>query len=42
MTIKESNITINVKDIDKSISFYQSIGLTVKNRWSNYVELEVI
>ena len=36
MTIKESNITINVKDMDKSISFYQSIGLSVKNRWGNY------
>lgn len=36
MTIKESNITINVKDLDKSISFYESIGLTVKNRWGNY------
>jgi catechol 2,3-dioxygenase-like lactoylglutathione lyase family enzyme len=36
MTIKESNITINVKDLDNSISFYKSIGLTVKNRWSNY------
>jgi catechol 2,3-dioxygenase-like lactoylglutathione lyase family enzyme len=36
MTIKDSNITINVKDIDKSISFYQSIGLTEKNRWGNH------
>ena len=36
MKIKESNITINVKDMDKSISFYESIGLTLKNRWSNY------
>jgi catechol 2,3-dioxygenase-like lactoylglutathione lyase family enzyme len=36
MTIKESNITINVKDLDKSISFYKSIGLSLKNRWSNY------
>ena len=36
MTIKESNITINVKDMDKSISFYESIGLTVKNRWGDY------
>ena len=36
MTIKESNITINVKDLDKSISFYESIGLTAKNRWGNY------
>ena len=36
MTIKESNVTINVKDMDRSISFYQSIGLTVKNRWGNF------
>lgn len=36
MTIKESNLTINVKDIDKSISFYQSVGFTVKNRWDNH------
>ncbi len=36
MTIKESNVTINVKDLDKSISFYESIGLTTKNRWGNH------
>ena len=36
MTIKESNVTINVKDLDKSISFYESIGLTTKNRWGNF------
>ena len=36
MLIKESNITINVKDLDKSVSFYQSIGFTIKNRWENY------
>jgi len=36
MTIKESNITLNVKDLDKSISFYESIGLTAKYRWGNY------
>ena len=36
MTIKDSNITINVKDLDKSISFYKSIGLTEKNRWGNH------
>ncbi len=34
--IKESNITINVKDMDKSISFYESIGLKIKNRWGNH------
>ena len=36
MTIKESNITINVKDMDKSISFYKSLGLTEKNRWGDH------
>jgi|SRR4051812_8407585 catechol 2,3-dioxygenase-like lactoylglutathione lyase family enzyme len=36
MKIKESNITINVKDLNKSISFYQSLGLDLKNRWGNY------
>ena len=36
MTIKESNVTINVKDMDQSISFYQSIGFSVKNRWGNF------
>jgi catechol 2,3-dioxygenase-like lactoylglutathione lyase family enzyme len=36
MTIKGSNITINVRDLDKSISFYQSIGLMVKNRWGKH------
>ena len=42
MTIKDSNITINVKDMDKSISFYESIGLKIKNRWGNhYAQLTV-
>jgi len=36
MTINDSNVTIMVKDIDLAISFYQSIGFTVKNRWGNY------
>lgn len=36
MSIKEANITINVKDMEKSISFYESIGLTTKNRWGNH------
>jgi predicted enzyme related to lactoylglutathione lyase len=36
MTIKDSNITINVKDLDNSISFYESIGLAVQNRWGNH------
>ena len=36
MTIKQANITINVKDMYKSIAFYESIGLVVKARWDNY------
>jgi catechol 2,3-dioxygenase-like lactoylglutathione lyase family enzyme len=36
MTIKQSNVTINVKDMDTAVSFYQSIGLTLKNRWGDY------
>lgn len=34
--IKESNVTINVKNPDRSISFYQSLGFALKNRWGNY------
>ena len=36
MAIKESNVTINIKDMDKSVSFYESIGFTIKNRWGNH------
>ena len=36
MTIKDSNVTIMVKDMDKSVAFYQSIGFAVKQRWSNH------
>ena len=36
MAIKDSNITIMVKDMDRSISFYQSIGFNMKNRWGNH------
>jgi hypothetical protein len=40
MTIKECNITINIKDMDKSIAFYKSIGFTEKIRWgNNYAKL---
>jgi len=36
MTIKDSNVTIMVKDMDKSVSFYQSIGFNIKQRWDNH------
>ena len=38
--IKGSTITVNVKNLDKSISFYESLGLTMKQRWGeHYAEL---
>lgn len=36
MTIKDSNVTIMVKDMDRSVSFYQSIGFAVKSLWDNH------
>lgn len=40
MKIKEANITINVKDMEKSVSFYESLGLQMKSRWNNdYAQL---
>ena len=36
MIIKDTNITIMVKDMHKSIAFYQSIGFSIVNRWENY------
>lgn len=36
MTITESNVTILVKDMDKAVSFYEMLGLTLKNRWGNH------
>ena len=36
MTIKDANITIMVKDMDRSVSFYQSLGFELKNRWGNH------
>ena len=40
MKITEANTTINVKDLVKSVSFYESIGLQLKSRWNNdYAQL---
>ncbi len=36
INIAGTNVTIMVKDMDASISFYESIGLTVQNRWENH------
>ena len=35
-TIKETDITIMVADMDKAIAFYEKIGLTLQNRWGNH------
>ena len=34
--ITETNVTIMVRDMDKSISFYESIGLNLKERWGDH------
>jgi catechol 2,3-dioxygenase-like lactoylglutathione lyase family enzyme len=36
MLIKDTNITIMVKEMDRSVSFYQSIGFELKSRWGNH------
>lgn len=36
MKITNSNITINILDLDNSISFYKSLGLELQNRWGNF------
>lgn len=36
MTIKHANLTVNVKDLDNSVSFYNTLGLELKGRWGNY------
>jgi catechol 2,3-dioxygenase-like lactoylglutathione lyase family enzyme len=36
LQIIAANLTVNVKDMDKSVSFYQSIGLKLEQRWGNH------
>ena len=36
MTIKDANVTIMVSNMDKAVSFYESIGFKTKNRWGNH------
>jgi predicted enzyme related to lactoylglutathione lyase len=41
MKLNGSNVTIMVKDMNKSISFYESIGLKLKQRWGdNYAMID--
>lgn len=39
MKILESNVTVNVQNMDKSVEFYQRLGLTLKQRWENHYAL---
>jgi len=36
MKLTNSNVTIMAKDLDKSIAFYESIGLKLQQRWDNH------
>ncbi|MEP6948876.1 MAG: VOC family protein [Ginsengibacter sp.] len=36
IAIKETNVTIMVTDMDKAVSFYESIGLALKQRRDNH------
>lgn len=36
MTLKDANVTIMVKDMNNSVSFYQSLGFELKNRWGDH------
>jgi catechol 2,3-dioxygenase-like lactoylglutathione lyase family enzyme len=36
MAIKETNITVNVSNLEGSIAFYESIGFTLASRWADH------
>ena len=36
LNIKDTNVTIMVKNMDTAISFYEGIGLTLKQRWGDH------
>jgi catechol 2,3-dioxygenase-like lactoylglutathione lyase family enzyme len=36
LTIKASNVTVMVKDMEAAIKFYESIGLKLQQRWENH------
>ncbi len=36
MKINEANVTLMVKNMDKSIQFYEMLGLKLKHRWENH------
>lgn len=36
LNVRESNVTIMVRDMDRAVKFYESIGLTTKARWGDH------
>lgn len=36
MEIKDANINVMITDMDASVNFYQTLGLTLKQRWENH------
>lgn len=36
LKINQSNVTIMVKNMDRTIDFYKNIGLNLKQRWDNH------
>lgn len=36
LKITETNVTLMVMNLDKSIKFYENIGLKLKNRWGEH------
>lgn len=42
LDILEANLTINIKNMDKSINFYEAIGFDLRSRWGNhYAQMKV-
>jgi catechol 2,3-dioxygenase-like lactoylglutathione lyase family enzyme len=35
MELKKANLTIMVADMDRSVKFYETLGLKLQNRWGN-------
>ena len=38
-TITAANVNVMVEDMDRSVAFYQKIGLGLKQRWGNHYAL---
>jgi predicted enzyme related to lactoylglutathione lyase len=34
--INECNVTVLISDMDRSVNFYQSLGMFMKQRWENH------